>query len=156
MRVNKQVAGEYLSMVYLTATEIQAHVRDFNFAHIVTFFNKLSDHELSALPSVNVTSSRAINVHVHVTENCPANPEGLQRWLLRSENATKKGTRVEVGYSTTFPTTCHRDTMFPTTLLQPNRLRDYMKMTLEAKLAKLGKVEKGRLYEELRKVVEAL
>lgn len=48
--VNKQLREEYLGVLYAHASVILAHVLDFDFRHVVTFFNKLSVSEVRALP----------------------------------------------------------------------------------------------------------
>jgi hypothetical protein len=48
LAVDKQIRTEFQGSLYLHSP-IKTHVKDFNFSHIVTFINKLSDGELKAL-----------------------------------------------------------------------------------------------------------
>lgn len=47
---NKQIRGEYLGVLYGRAQNTLAYVLDFNFRHVVTYFNKLNKAEAEALP----------------------------------------------------------------------------------------------------------
>lgn len=96
-RVSKQVRDELLAVLYVSALIIKAHVFDFD-AHIVTFLNKLSERELSALPTLDNPTQRKLCVHIEVRTGCPRNPEGLRRWLFRCQHPTKKGTQIDVEY----------------------------------------------------------
>ncbi|KAK4896882.1 hypothetical protein LTR27_005129 [Elasticomyces elasticus] len=81
MGVNRQVRNEYTSVLYLAAPLITAHIRNGDFAHLVTFLNRLSDHELAALPSQEVPSERQILAKLHI--DGPTLTERLDRWLNR-------------------------------------------------------------------------
>ena len=48
---NKQVLKEYLGVLYQHARTTMAHVVDFDFRHIVTYYNKLNEAEKRALPT---------------------------------------------------------------------------------------------------------
>lgn len=65
-QVSKQVRNEFLAVLYVSVPTIKAHVFDFDFAHIVTFLNKLSDRELSALPTLSIPTHRKLCVHIEV------------------------------------------------------------------------------------------
>lgn len=101
IRTARQINDEYFGMLYVTAPEIRATVKDFDFGHIITFFNTLSERELNALPTLNKPTSRKLLIRVEVTEICPAYPDSLHRWLRRCQNTTKKGTNIDVQYSLT-------------------------------------------------------
>lgn len=49
-RANKQVREEYIGVLYEHARTTLAHVRNFDFRHVVTYFNKLNKAEVEALP----------------------------------------------------------------------------------------------------------
>jgi len=153
-RVSKQVRDEYHAVLYMTTPYIEAHVKDFDFGHIVTFLNKLSDRELNALPTSTIPTHRKLRVHIRITQACPHNPEGLQKWLLRRQHPTKKGTRIEVEYTTEG----RKSTVTATEVIHfaPYHVWD----TLMKKLEQLEKTtSEGRnspLYKELKKVVDAV
>lgn len=97
-RVSKQVREEFMSAVYLSTPTIRAHVTDFKFSHIVTFFNKLSEREASALTAGSIAAERRLEIKLHLTDACPPNPEPLQSWLVRLEHPTKRGTIINTSY----------------------------------------------------------
>ena len=103
--VNKQIREEFTSALYLSAPNITTTVQDFDFRHIVTFFNRLSDLELNALSSTRAQSSptaiRKLTIHLTVSQKCPWDRQYLylDRWLNRCAHPTKKGTNVRVVYT---------------------------------------------------------
>ncbi|KAK4551821.1 hypothetical protein LTR86_010907 [Recurvomyces mirabilis] len=97
-RVSHQIREEYSSMLLLTAPTITAHVKDLDFAHIVTLLNRLSDQELRALPSTNLPSGRSIRINLHITQTCSPHSDALMRWLIRLEHPTKRGTNLNITY----------------------------------------------------------
>ncbi|KAK3110216.1 hypothetical protein LTR53_015717 [Teratosphaeriaceae sp. CCFEE 6253] len=84
LRVSRQLREEAASVMYLMTPRITAHVKNLNFFHIVTFFNRLSERESNALPSLTALSDRKIQVKIHITDACRSNPNLLHRWLRRS------------------------------------------------------------------------
>ena len=97
-RVSHQVRGEYLGILYIEAPEIKACVKDFNFGHVIKFFNNLSERELNALPTINQPSLRHLQINVDLTDACGESPDELRRWLRRCQNPTKKGTTIDASY----------------------------------------------------------
>ncbi|KAK3648188.1 hypothetical protein LTR56_007600 [Elasticomyces elasticus] len=152
MGVNRQVRNEYTSVLYLSAPLITAHVRNFSFDNIVTFLNRLSDHELAALPSQQVPSERQILAKLHI--DGPALVERLDRWLNRCEHPTKKGTSITVSYvvhgdeGEGLPSWARRD-MTTVRGVYFTQLRALNRM-------ERSKMNDGRVYEELKKITEAL
>ncbi|KAK5740796.1 hypothetical protein LTR17_004386 [Elasticomyces elasticus] len=140
MRVNRQVRNEYTSVLYLTAPLITAHVRSWDFAHVVTFLNRLSDRELAALPSQQVPSERRILAKLHF--DGPVLTERLDRWLNRREHPTKKGTSMVVSYVVH---SAGGEGLSPWVMPGLNIVR-----------MKHHKVDEGRAYEELQRIVAAL
>lgn len=97
-RVNKQVRDEFMAVALLSA-DIRTTAMDFDFRHIVTFLNRLSDAELKALPSVTVPSQRRITVDLIISDRCPVRPPYFQRWINRAGHPTKKGTNINLQYN---------------------------------------------------------
>ena len=58
-RVNKQLREEYIGVLYEHARTTLAHVRDFDFRHVVTYFNRLNKAEVEALPVKSATPEQA-------------------------------------------------------------------------------------------------
>lgn len=103
-KVCRLVRQEFLAVLY-TSVDILTRVSNFNFAHIVTFFNRLQDSELNTLPLSVSRSDRRMLVSLEF----PLNRGGvrtfharleahLNRWLNRLEHPTKKGVNVNVTY----------------------------------------------------------
>ncbi|KAK5687452.1 hypothetical protein LTS10_001590 [Elasticomyces elasticus] len=152
MGVNRQVRNEYTSALYLNAPLITAQILNFDFAHIVTFLNRLSDHELTALPSQQVPSERQILAKLHI--DGPALTERLDRWLNRCEHPTKKGTSMVVSYMVHG---AGGDPLSPWVRPGAYTVRGVYMAQLSA-LIRMEKFEMddGRVYQELKKIVEAL
>ncbi|KAK5728501.1 hypothetical protein LTR15_001637 [Elasticomyces elasticus] len=152
MGVNRQVRNEYTSVLYLTAPLVTARIRSFDFAHVVTFLNRLSNHELAALPSQQVPSERQILAKLHF--DGPALTERLDRWLNRREHPTKKGTSVVVSYVVHSAASKGHPSYFMPSL---NTVRYiYIKQLMALNRMEHHKVNEGMAYEELQKIVAAL
>ena len=95
----KQVCVEYHAALCRSAP-ITAYVRDLDFSHVITFFNKLAPNELLALPSRATSTDRHFQVHLECTLEGTPHGEGLRRWLNRFKHPTKPGTDVAISYST--------------------------------------------------------
>lgn len=100
--VNRGIRSEFLSTVYVYAGNINAVVKDFDFQHIVTFLNRLSDKEMRLL--VDGPSSRCLNIELSFSSTFTGNVESeafhlLDRWLRRLQHPTKKGTNVLTTYT---------------------------------------------------------
>lgn len=83
-----------------------ATVKDFNFSHIVTFLNRLSETEVKGLTSVEAKSDRKMLIELDFGENTMFNfwpsaetpAQSLLRWARRTEHPTKKGTGIDITY----------------------------------------------------------
>lgn len=148
-RVNKQVRAEFMAMVWLSA-DIQTTVLDFDFRHIVTFLNRLSDAELQALPSISVPASRKVKVELSVRLVCPLQPPLLPRWIKRADHPTKKGTGIDFKYTLDAKT---KEKMLAT-FRQPWR-RDYWRLPAEWSVWH-DSMPAGRTKEEFGKILKAV
>lgn len=74
---------------------VQTVVKNFRFAHIITFLNRLSDIELERMTAVNAT--RTLLITLEFPDEYPDLPQ-LYRWLNRSEHPTKKGAKIDFQY----------------------------------------------------------
>ena len=96
--INKQIREEYISALYLHAPKFTAVVKDFDFRHIATFFNKLSYMELDASESKSsISAKRRISIHLTFSPTCSPCPGDLylERWLKRLEHPTKKSNKSQ-------------------------------------------------------------
>ena len=100
-RANKQVHNEFLTAAWLLA-DVHTVALDFDFRHIVTFLNRLSEGELDALPNITLPSSRrmvielipGVGQYYHTSDRNKL----LYRWIRRAAHPTKKGTNVLFEY----------------------------------------------------------
>lgn len=97
--VSKQVKEEFLGMLYLTAPIIRTAVRNFDFRHIVTYLNGLSDMEIQRLGAEDKPAQHEMRIELEITTDRNTKPEYLPRWLNRVEHRTKKGTHVDFKYT---------------------------------------------------------
>ncbi|GAB7364420.1 hypothetical protein MBLNU230_g4961t1 [Neophaeotheca triangularis] len=126
IKVNKQIHQEFLSVLYTHAPQIIARVNNFNFTHIVTFFNRLSDIELKTIPAEKVQTyaeivaaaentdantaaarfqrrrrsrQRKMTIELCFKYNRPLNMHLLSRWLNRLAVPSKKGSNLKTSYT---------------------------------------------------------
>lgn len=106
-RVCRVVRQEFLSILYLSV-DVEARVMNWDFGHIVTFFNQLQDAELRALPSLKSSSNRDITIKLHSMPAITTREmyhyqhhlnERIDRWLNRIEHPTKKGVHANISYA---------------------------------------------------------
>ncbi|KAK5123166.1 hypothetical protein LTR85_003364 [Meristemomyces frigidus] len=142
-RVNKQVRNEFLSIALLSA-DIHTTSLDFDFRHIVSFLNRLSEAELQALSSTstNIPSERTITVDLAISEDCPEEPDYFQRWLNRAGHPTKKGTNIDFQYKLVAGGSMLRNASQP--------------WSAAAFKPRAALMAKGRQKEEIMKIVTAL
>lgn len=101
-RVNRQVREEFTSL--LPTTGIVAEVKDFNFGHVITFFNKLDEVHLKALPTrenIGIRARNSMTIELTITKKSfweGKSWRDLQRWLNRLEDPAKKGGDVAITY----------------------------------------------------------
>ena len=97
-RVSRQIREEFLALLFVSA-DIVTDVCDFNFSHVITFFNRLRDAELKTLPTNEAISTRQITVRLVLkASGFSMNYSRLLRWLNRIQHPTKKGANVNVSY----------------------------------------------------------
>lgn len=98
---NRQIHDELTSTVQYKETGITAYVKDFDFRHIVTFLNKLSDTEMDVLveglwvPDMTIVLSFS---STFTGDDCGVEFHLLDRWLNRLTHPTKKGTNIITSY----------------------------------------------------------
>ena len=96
--INDRLKYEYFPILLLHAGQIEADVTNFNFQHVVTFLNRLSETEVNALPTVVRPTLRTIKISLRVSNDLAYNDKLLRRWLDRTTHPTKKGTMLDVTY----------------------------------------------------------
>jgi hypothetical protein len=104
LQVNTQVHDEYIPMLIQFAKAIKTDVIDFDFRHIVTFFNRLSAAELSALPSLTRPDGRSVEISLLFSYILNRSDDYLlRRWLNRASSTTKNGTMLDFQYTLALP-----------------------------------------------------
>jgi hypothetical protein len=98
LHTSRQIRAEFSSILNTHSTSVTTTVTDFNFAHVVRYLNSLSVRELDFLPARGAPSDRKFIIELQATKDCPSNPEGLRKWLLRCDDPKKAGTNVEMAY----------------------------------------------------------
>ncbi|KAK3725029.1 hypothetical protein LTR37_000539 [Vermiconidia calcicola] len=98
-RVNGQVHREFLSIFALQVPKIVATTKDFDFGHVITFLNRLSEDELKTLPGTTQAPTRHIHVDIHLSRHADHYENHLTRWLNRLDHPTKRGSCIEATYA---------------------------------------------------------
>lgn len=101
-RTNRQVRSEFLSAAYIYTPQIKAYVKNFDFQHIVTFLNRLSEREMEVL--IEGPTSREIIIELSIDRKFLENEFGpdmtlFSRWINRLAHPTKKGTKILTEYA---------------------------------------------------------
>jgi hypothetical protein len=105
--VNAQLCEEFLDAVLFFAPVITTTVRNHNFAHIVTFLNRLSQAQLARLSSRgasaeegrNAKATRQIRIVLSYTAGAKDSRAHLNRWLDRFDAPEKRGKEIEFEYA---------------------------------------------------------
>ncbi|KAK5675193.1 hypothetical protein LTS10_012269 [Elasticomyces elasticus] len=98
--LNKQVYDEFMHAAWVLA-DIHTNVANYDFRHIVTFMNKLSDEEVRRLPNIKLPQQRSVIITLDVNwwaGVLDGDVELLRRWLNRAKHPTKRGTEVRYEY----------------------------------------------------------
>lgn len=101
---SKQLRFEYLDVLPSHAQTTLVHVRDFDFRHLVAYFNRLTKAEKAALPTTTTATKaapkqhRTLRVLLELTANLNWWDCYLARWLKRRRAARKTGADAEVEY----------------------------------------------------------
>lgn len=99
--INDRLRDEYQHVYLLRAGKIWLEVVSFDFRHVVTFINQLSDGELSALSTLSHCKESKICIKLNFTRlpELERDTGLLNRWLNRVGQATKKGSMLDMEYS---------------------------------------------------------
>lgn len=100
VRVNSQVREEFGSLLQAASPELIAEVKNFDFAHVVTFLNRLAQHDLANLPTSHKPAGRRMRTILIISIKCPEEIDWskLQRWLNRLDHPHKKGSAIDFEY----------------------------------------------------------
>ena len=104
--VNSQISDEFLDAVLFHAPVITATVRNHNFAHIVTFLNRLSKAQLTRLSTRGhqaaeadeARPTRRIRIILSYAAGAKDSRAHLNRWLDRFDAPDKRGKEIEFEY----------------------------------------------------------
>ncbi|KAI5366452.1 hypothetical protein Slin14017_G040920 [Septoria linicola] len=104
--VNDQICEEFLDAVLFYAPVITTTVRNHNFAHVVTFLNRLSEAQLTRLKSpTNMPSTledpqrrRRIRINLVYSATKQSSRPQLTRWLDRFNDSNRRGAEIAFEY----------------------------------------------------------
>ncbi|EUC28235.1 hypothetical protein COCCADRAFT_109695 [Bipolaris zeicola 26-R-13] len=105
--VNNQISEEFLDAVLFHAHVITATIRNHNFAHVVTFLNRLSQAQLARLSAHGPTADevdddrkpkRKIRIILSYSAGAKDSRVHLNRWLDRFDAPDKRGKEIEFEY----------------------------------------------------------
>lgn len=98
---NSQICSEYLDAVLFHAPVIKTTVRNHNFAHVVTFLNRLSEAQLQRFQTSAVAARsqpRKIRITLTYSHTKTSTKPQLNRWLDRFDDPGRRGAEIEFEY----------------------------------------------------------
>ncbi|UPX16210.1 uncharacterized protein EKO05_0006624 [Ascochyta rabiei] len=98
---NRQICEEFLDAVLFYAPTINTTVRNHNFAHIVTFLNRLSAAQLARFQSNQVATQqrrRKIRITLTYSPTKQSTRPQLNRWLDRFDDPKRRGAEIQFEY----------------------------------------------------------
>ncbi|KAJ4333762.1 hypothetical protein N0V95_009349, partial [Ascochyta clinopodiicola] len=98
---NRQICDEFLDAVLFYAPIINTTVRNHNFAHIVTFLNRLSSAQLSRFKGnerVSQQGRRKICITLTYSATKQSTRPQLNRWLDRFDDPNRRGAEIQFEY----------------------------------------------------------
>lgn len=96
-RVSRQVREEFVAVMFRYAPAIVVSVKDFDFGHVITFLNRLSNYELRGL--VDAQPSRRLIVELSFSHRVyDYGPDRLTRWINRLHHPSKRGSGIDGSY----------------------------------------------------------
>jgi hypothetical protein len=95
VKAGPELRDEYLPILLLHASKIEARVHDFEFGPVITVLNQLSSAEINALPTVTHPGTRKIEIQLFINYGLAGM---LKRWLNRAGHGEKKGTMLDISY----------------------------------------------------------
>jgi hypothetical protein len=100
---NNQIREEYLDAVLFFSPVIKTTVRNHNFAHVVTFLNRLSEAQLNRFKSDAARAgqrniARKICITLTYSNTKESTRPHLTRWLDRFDDTNRRGAEIEFEY----------------------------------------------------------
>ncbi|PVH94828.1 hypothetical protein DM02DRAFT_538687 [Periconia macrospinosa] len=108
---NNQISDEFLDAVFFYSRFINTTVRNHNFAHVVTFINRLSEAQLERFKSSSSSNnddsqqqqqqhkmSRKIRITLTYSNTKQSTRPQLNRWLDRFDDPNRRGAEIEFEY----------------------------------------------------------
>jgi len=98
---NNQICEEFLDAVLFYAPSIETTVRNHNFAHIVTFLNRLSEAQLTRFKSHGAAAKsqpRTICITLTYSHTKHSTRAQLNRWLDRFDDPNRRGAEIQFEY----------------------------------------------------------
>lgn len=97
---SSQIREEFLDAVLFYAPVINTTVRNHNFAHVVTFLNRLSEVQLKRFKSDATAKShqRTIRITLTYSHTKQSTRPQLNRWLDRFDDPNRRGAEIQFEY----------------------------------------------------------
>jgi hypothetical protein len=97
---NNQICEEFLDAVLIYAPVIKTTVRNHNFAHVVTFLNRLSEAQLKKFKSDAAAGlcRRKIRITLTYSNTKQSTKPQLNRWLDRFDDPNRRGADIQIEY----------------------------------------------------------
>jgi hypothetical protein len=97
---NNQICEEFLDAVLFYAPVINTTVRNHNFAHVVTFLNRLSEAQFNKFKSEAAAGSchRKIRITLTYANTKQSTKPQLNRWLDRFDDPNRRGADIQIEY----------------------------------------------------------
>lgn len=102
-RTNRQIQSEVTPLLHFAFTDVVAQVNNFDFGHVITYFNSLDRIDLKSLPTTTneAQGGHSMTIELTFSKRRRSNfreTANLRRWLNRMEHPTKQGADVDVQY----------------------------------------------------------
>jgi hypothetical protein len=97
---NSQICEELLDAILMYAPVINTTVRNHNFAHVVTFLNRLSEAQINRFRSSFTAKSyhRKIRITLTYSPTKQSTRPQLNRWLDRFDDPNRRGAEIQFKY----------------------------------------------------------
>lgn len=101
--VNNQITNEFRDAIFFYAPVLTTTVRNHNFAHIVTFLNRLSEAEFARLQNHPTAANdqkrkRSFVINLDYTPTKTSTRPQLNRWLDRFDDPNRRGAEIDFTY----------------------------------------------------------
>ena len=98
LSVNRQLRNEYIPIMLLYPSKIQANVMNFDFRDVHACINRLCNAEMNTV-SITKPRSRELHIQLQIRKDASWDSYWLWRWLYRVRPTNEKRMMLHVSYS---------------------------------------------------------